>query len=168
MIINLFLLGYIVQFGTWVLDTIFGVGIVLTLPQQLVIMAAALIILTFGLAMYQVAELGVAPYDFVALGLAEKLPVPYFVLRVGTVIAAFFLGPLVAYFSKLHQKWVRWRVTQLYFCSCFGSRQRNLRGNQLVHASMTRDFLVNCLGSELIQKGDYRHIIFQYSTRKGY
>ena len=107
MIINLFLLGYIVQFGTWVLDTIFGVGIVLTLPQQLVIMAAALIILTFGLAMYQVAELGVAPYDFVALGLAEKLPVPYFVLRVGTVITAFFLGPLVAYFSKLHQKWVR-------------------------------------------------------------
>ena len=41
-IINLFLLGYIVQFGTWVLDIIFGVGIVLTLPQQLVIMAAAL------------------------------------------------------------------------------------------------------------------------------
>ena len=134
-IINLFLLGYIVQFGTWVLDTIFGVGIVLTLPQQLVIMAAALIILTFGLAMYQVAELGVAPYDFVALGLAEKLPVPYSVLRggtdavcvtvilvavgtgfvgwneshlgIGTVITAFFLGPLVAYFSKLHQKWVR-------------------------------------------------------------
>ena len=106
-IINLFLLGYIVQFGTWVLDIIFGVGIVLTLPQQLVIMAAALIILTFGLAMYQVAELGVAPYDFVAPGLAEKLPVPYCVLRVGTVITAFFLGPLVAYFSKLHQKWVR-------------------------------------------------------------
>ena len=133
-IINLFLLGYIVQFITWVLDTIFGVGIALTLPQQLMIMVVALIILTFGLAMYQVAELGVAPYDFVALGLAERFPIPYFALRVGTdaicvlviliavgtgfigwegshlgigtVITAFFLGPLVAYFSKLHKKWV--------------------------------------------------------------
>ena len=133
-IINLFLLGYIVQFITWVLDTIFGAGIALTLPQQLVITVVALIILTFGLAMYQVAELGVAPYDFVALGLAERFPIPYFALRVGTdaicvlviliavgtgfigwegshlgigtVITAFFLGPLVAYFSKLHKKWV--------------------------------------------------------------
>lgn len=133
-IINLFLLGYIVQFGTWVMDCIFGAAVVLTFPQQLVIMAVSLVILTFGLAMYQVAELGVAPYDFVALGLAERFPVPYSVLRVatdaicvlailiavgtgfigwesshlgiGTIITAFFLGPLVAYFSKLHKKWV--------------------------------------------------------------
>lgn len=133
-IINLFLLGYIVQFVTWVLDSVFGAMLVLTLPQQLVIMVVALVILTFGLAMYQVAELGVAPYDFVALGLAERLPIPYFALRVGTdaicvlviliavgtgfigwenshlgigtVITAFFLGPLVAYFSKIHNKWV--------------------------------------------------------------
>lgn len=133
-IINLFLLGYIVQFVTWVLDSVFGATLVLTLPQQLAIMVVALVILTFGLAMYQVAELGVAPYDFVALGLVERLPIPYFALRVGTdaicvlviliavgtgfigwenshlgigtVITAFFLGPLVAYFSKLHKKWV--------------------------------------------------------------
>ena len=134
-IINLFLLGYIVQFCTWVLDRIFGAGIVLMLPQQLLIMVVALVILTFGLAMYQVAELGVAPYDYVALGLAERLPIPYFALRVGTdavcvlvilvavgtgfigwagshlgigtILTAFFLGPLVSYFSKLHEKWVR-------------------------------------------------------------
>lgn len=134
-IINLFLLGYIVQFGTWVLDGIFGADLVLSLPLQLIIMVVSLVILTFGLAMYQVASLGVAPYDFLALGLAEHLPVPYFALRVGTdavcvlvilvavgtgfigwgnahlgigtVITAFFLGPLVAYFSKIHEKWVQ-------------------------------------------------------------
>lgn len=134
-IINLFLLGYIVQFCTWGLDVIFDTGVLFAFWQQLVIMAIALVILTFGLAMYQVASLGVAPYDFLALGLAEKLPVPYSVLRVGTdaicvlviltavgteligwenshlgigtVITAFFLGPLVAYFSKIHEKWVR-------------------------------------------------------------
>lgn len=133
-IINLFLLGYIVQFGTWVLDGIFEADLVLSLPLQLIIMVVSLVILTFGLAMYQVASLGVAPYDFLALGLAEHLPVPYFALRVGTdavcvlvilvavgtgfigwgnahlgigtVITAFFLGPLVAYFSKIHEKWV--------------------------------------------------------------
>lgn len=133
-IINLFLMGYIIQFGTWVMESIFGVDPLLTLPQQFLIMVAALVILTFGLAMYQVAELGVAPYDFLALGLAERFPIPYFALRVGTdavcvlvilgavgtgligwdgshlgigtVITTFFLGPLVAYFSKLHEKWV--------------------------------------------------------------
>ena len=134
-LINLFLLGYIVQFCTWIFDRVFGAALVLSLPLQLLIMAAALVILTFGLAMYQVAELGVAPYDYLALGLAEHFPVPYFALRVGTdavcvlviliaagsgfigwgnahlgigtVITAFFLGPLVAYFSKIHEKWVR-------------------------------------------------------------
>lgn len=133
-IINLFLLGYIVQFVTWILDSTFGASLVPGLPLRLLIMAVSLVILTFGLAMYQVAELGVAPYDFLALGLAEHLPVPYFALRVGTdavcvlvilvavgtgfigwgnahlgigtVITAFFLGPLVAYFSKIHEKWV--------------------------------------------------------------
>lgn len=133
-IINLFLLGYIVQFGTWAMEAVFGTNVVLTLPLKLVIMVASLVILTFGLAMYQVAELGVAPYDFLALGLAERFPLPYFALRVGTdavcvlvilvavgtgfiswegshlgigtVITAFFLGPLVAWFSKLHEKWV--------------------------------------------------------------
>ena len=134
-IINLFLLGYIVQFVTWVLDSVFGAALVLTIPQQLVIMAVALVILTFGLAMYQVASLGVAPYDFIALGLAEHSKIPYFILRVGTdaicvlviliavgtgfigwtsshlgigtVITAFFLGPLVAFFTKMNEKWVR-------------------------------------------------------------
>ncbi len=134
-IINLFLLGYIVQFGTWILDGMFGASPVLSLPLQLLIMAVSLVILTFGLAMYQVAELGVAPYDFLALGLAKRFPIPYFAFRVGTdavcvlvilaalgsgfigwkqahlgigtVITAFFLGPLVAYFSKIHERWVQ-------------------------------------------------------------
>lgn len=134
-IINLFLLGYIVQFGTWMMDSMFGVDVLLTFPQKLLIMVVALVILTFGLAMYQVASLGVAPYDFLALGLAEHLPIPYFALRVGTdavcvlvilvavgtgfigwdgshlgigtILTAFFLGPLVAYFSRIHEKWIR-------------------------------------------------------------
>ncbi len=133
-IINLFLLGYIVQFCTWVFDGMFGDAAAWPFALQLFVMAIALVVLTFGLAMYQVAELGVAPYDYLALGLAEKLPLPYAVIRVGTdavcvgvilvalaigfidwsqahlgigtVITAFFLGPLVAGFSKLHRKWV--------------------------------------------------------------
>lgn len=134
-IINLFLVGYIVQFCTWGLNILFGVQPVFSLPMKLVIMAVALVIVTFGLAMYQVASLGVAPYDFIALGLAEHSKIPYFILRVGTdaicvlvilievgtgfigwenshlgigtVITAFFLGPLVAFFTKMNEKWVR-------------------------------------------------------------
>lgn len=134
-LINLFLVGYIVQFCTWGLNTIFGVQPVMAFPLKLLIMAVALVLVTYGLAMYQVASLGVAPYDFIALGLAEHTKIPYSLLRVttdgicvlvilvavgthfigwenshlgiGTVITAFFLGPLVSFFSKMHEKWVR-------------------------------------------------------------
>lgn len=89
-----------------------------TLPVQLVWVVAAVLVTSFGVSLYQTADLGVAPYDFLALGLRDYTPFPYFGCRVfmdalcalitfllggliglGTLICAFGLGPLIQFFN---------------------------------------------------------------------
>lgn len=134
-VINLFLLGYIVQYAGMGIEYLLGNDYSFNLPVKLLVMALALLFVTFGLAMYQTADLGVAPYDYLSLGMTDRLPMPYFVNRVitdsvcvviillsvllgmlswgmshlgvGTVICAFCLGPLVNMFTKLHKKWIK-------------------------------------------------------------
>lgn len=134
-IINMCLLGYIVQFFSFMIDGVCGTMDGKSIIMKLVVMFLSFIVLTFGLSMYQVADLGVAPYDFLSLGMTKKLPIPYFVNRVitdlvcvmvivlavfggligwenshlgvGTVLAAFCLGPFINFFNKYNQKWIR-------------------------------------------------------------
>lgn len=133
-VINLFLLGYVVQYASQAMSLVLGDGSDFSLPKQLILMAAAMVVVTFGLSMYQVADMGVAPYDYLALGLSDHSKRPYFMNRmltdgicvliiiitclagflswenshlgIGTVVAAFCLGPLVNAFNRLHRKWV--------------------------------------------------------------
>lgn len=133
-IINMCFLGYIVQFVSFVLRTVFGSLEGQMLVVKLVIMLVSLVVISFGLAMYQTADLGVAPYDFLALGMTEHLPTPYFVNRVitdgacvlliiaavltglidwsgsnlgiGTIICAFGLGPVINLFMPWNKKWI--------------------------------------------------------------
>ena len=55
-----------------------------------------MLILSFSCALYQTADVGIAPYDALSLLLARKLPVPYFWCRIFTdgvcVGVAFLLG----------------------------------------------------------------------------
>lgn len=136
-IINMCLLGYIVQFFSFVIDGVCeplnGKSIVI----KLLVMFLSFLVLTFGLSMYQVADLGVAPYDYLSLGMTEskRWKLPYFANRVitdlgcvmiiviavfggligwenshlgiGTVLAAFCLGPFINFFNKYNQKWIR-------------------------------------------------------------
>lgn len=133
-VINLFLLGYIVQFSVKGWEMLIGNGDNFSFIQQLIVMVIALVILSFGLSMYQVADMGVSPYDYLALGMADRFKPPYFVdriitdaacvliiiiavlagllnwsgshLGIGTIICAFCLGPLVGAFSKINTKWI--------------------------------------------------------------
>lgn len=133
-VINLFLLGYIVQFSLKGWEVIIGDGSGFSFFQQIIVMIIALVILSFGLSMYQVANMGVSPYDYLALGMADRFKPPYFVdriitdagcvliiiisvlaglltwkdshLGIATVICAFCLGPLVGVFTKLNKKWI--------------------------------------------------------------
>ena len=131
---NMTCVGYIVEYSQIPLVRLFGSGAGHGLPYCLVYMAAALVVLSFGLSMYQNAGLGVAPYDFLSLGLTERFRKPYFLFRVltdgtcvvlilvslgvgfigwenshlgiATVVSAFCLGPLVGVFDKLNTKWI--------------------------------------------------------------
>ena len=78
------------------------------------------IVTALGASLYQTADLGIAPYDYLSLGLRDYTPVPYFGCRVftdalcallcwllgglvgiGTLICAFCLGPFIQFFNGL-------------------------------------------------------------------
>lgn len=134
-IVNMCFLGYFVQFFSWVIKNTMGGADGHGIVYRSIYMIISLIILSFGLSMYQTANLGTAPYDYLPIGLSNKFAkIPYFAFRVmmdgicvliivaavlthfigwsesdlgiGTIITALFLGPLVSLFSKLHKKWL--------------------------------------------------------------
>ena len=126
--INLFLLGYVVEFSHKMLqrlipDPSFGL--------RLVILAVAIVIMCFGSAFYMTADLGVSTYDAVAITLDEKWHLGKFkylriatdlvcvvsgcliflaaggriheiptIAGIGTIVTAFFMGPLIDYFNR--------------------------------------------------------------------
>ena len=90
------------------------------LPQQLLWVALAVPVTALGASLYQTADLGIAPYDYLSLGLRDYTPFPYFGCRVftdalcallcwllgglvglGTLICAFCLGPFIQFFNGL-------------------------------------------------------------------
>lgn len=73
---------------------------------------------SLGISLHQTSDLGVAPYDYLALGLRDHTPLPYFCCRLftdtlcallafllggllglGTLICAFCLGPPIQFFN---------------------------------------------------------------------
>ena len=126
--INLFLLGYIVQFSYDVLQMVFPEPSMLTRWVSLIV---GIIALCFGSSLYMTANLGVSTYDAIAVVLSGKWKLGKFqyvriccdlvcvivgvglfllaggavariptIAGVGTVITAFFMGPLIAWFNK--------------------------------------------------------------------
>lgn len=113
---NIFIMGYMVEFFMYLLEIGFGeVGLI----GRIVYLAIGIVTLCFSLAMYFTADLGVSPYDFIGLYLEERgvgqfrfcrigtdlicVIVGYFMkatMGIGTIITAFFMGPLIAYFRK--------------------------------------------------------------------
>lgn len=134
-VINMCFLGYIVQFVSFLLSSVFGSLEGRLMILKFLIMLVSLVVISFGLAMYQTADLGVAPYDYLALGMTEHLPTPFFVNRVitdgacvllivaavvtglidwsgsnlgiGTIICAFGLGPVINLFMPWNKKWIK-------------------------------------------------------------
>ncbi len=115
--INWFLLGYMVTFFLWIYSklNLQPTGFVV----QLLIMAVGIIVLSFGLSIYQTADLGLAPYDSLSVIMTNKLPIPYFwnrmitdaicalvcwiaggIVGVGMLVCAFCLGPFIHFFDK--------------------------------------------------------------------
>lgn len=116
-VVNTFLLGYIVTFFYDMWIKLFQIPEMLLL--QIVVMLAGVIVCSFGISMYQTPDAGVSPYDSLSLILAKRSRrIPYFWCRmltdgvcalvcflagglvgIGTLVAAFGLGPFVHFFN---------------------------------------------------------------------
>lgn len=126
-LINLFLLGYIVEFSQGLCERLMPSA---PLWLRVVILLVAVVILCLSSALYFTADLGVSTYDAVALVWSQrqsKLKFAYCrvicdfvcvaigialclfsgmtfgeifgVVGIGTIITAFFMGPLISFFN---------------------------------------------------------------------
>ena len=116
-LLNMVLVGFEVQWFIALYQQIFG-----THANTIVIISdliVGLILFTLGASMYMGADLGVAPYDAIAPILSDRLHTQYRTIRiaqdilfmivayfiggpvgVGTVIVAFFTGPLITFWDN--------------------------------------------------------------------
>jgi len=126
--INLFLLGYVVEFSYNTLLAIFPDA---SMPTRIICFIFGFVAICFGSSVYMTADLGVSTYDAIALVMANKWKigkfkyiriftdvvcvilgivlfllgggewsvVPTFV-GVGTILTAFFMGPLIDLFNR--------------------------------------------------------------------
>ena len=116
-ILNGVLLGYIVDFFFKLINGAFGDPS--SLVTRLLWLVPAVIVISLGISLYQTADLGVGPYDYLALGLRDHLHFPYFACRIftdsccafaawimggligiGTLLCALCLGPFTQFFDK--------------------------------------------------------------------
>ena len=121
-LINLFLLGYVAEFGEAALARWFGDP---TLAGQIAYRVAGIVLSCLAAALYYTADLGVSTYDAIPLHISDRKPkllgrvLPFRAVRilsdlvctgigvalgapvgVGTVITALFMGPLITFFRR--------------------------------------------------------------------
>lgn len=109
--INLFLLGYVVEFSEATILSVVGDP---SVAVRIVCLLIGIVVLCFASAVYFTADLGVSTYDAVSLMMADKglakfrycriftdvtgVAIGYFlgaIVGIGTVVTAFFIGPLI-------------------------------------------------------------------------
>lgn len=132
--VNIFLLGYVVDFSHKTLLLCFPDP---SLALRIGFLVLGIVILCFASAVYFTANLGVSTYDAVALFLAEKKIAKFRYCRigcdlicvgagltmgaipgVGTVVTAFFMGPLIDVFrTKVSEPWIAQFATKNKFNS---------------------------------------------------
>lgn len=123
--VNWVLIGYVVTFFYQHIERIFGAAG--SFPVQLLFVVIAVVVTSIGCSMYQTADVGIAPYDALAISLTEHTSFPYFGCRIftdaltalitflmggliglGTLICAFGLGPFISFFDRhFSSKWIR-------------------------------------------------------------
>ncbi len=114
-VLNIFLIGYLVDFSSFMLSSLIPTP---GLVERVIFLLLGIVIMCLGSSLYFTANLGVSTYDAVALIISEKYPIKFkycrtvgdlictgvgfafgAVVGVGTVVTAFFMGPLISYFN---------------------------------------------------------------------
>ncbi len=120
--LNILFFGYTLDFAWRGLLVLFPAP---TLAVRAILLVFAVVILSFGSSLYIVADLGISPYDVIAVTLGERTRLPFKYWRIitdvicvavgvffgqkaglGTIITALFMGPLIVYFNER----VAWRL----------------------------------------------------------
>lgn len=127
-LINIFLLGYVVAFSSWLFDSLFPSP---TLVLRSLMLMVGILLLCFASAFYFTGDLGVSTYDAVALILADRKVAKFKYLRIatdlicttigfalgatvgiGTLVTAFFMGPIIAFFRERVAEPFRYGATE--------------------------------------------------------
>ena len=119
-VMNIFLVGYVADFSRQLMERLFPDP---ALPVRIALLTVGVVVMCFGSAFYFTGDLGVSTYDAVALTLSERTEQRYFkyiriatdllcvgtgwliggkagLIGVGTLITAFFMGPLISFFRR--------------------------------------------------------------------
>lgn len=125
-LVNMFLIGYSVDFFNWILDHTLPSDFFTGLGIRIAVLIPSLSLFILAAGVYMAVDLGAAPYDAVVFILASKLKkIPFRVVRmvwditvctiayllgstIGlvTVVMAFTLGPVIA--------WVKIKIDKLF------------------------------------------------------
>lgn len=115
--INMFLTGYIVDFSYVNIQKLIAEPNLFT---RIVLLIVGVVVMCFGSALYMTSDLGVSVYDAIPIIISNKSKKPFRFCRIGcdlicvivgtvcgllpgigTVITAFFMGPLIEFFNNV-------------------------------------------------------------------
>jgi len=126
--INIFLLGYVVEFSSWLFASLIPDP---TVGIKILFLIMGIVVISFGSSLFFVGDLGVPPYGAIALILTEKKVARFQYCRIGTdiictllgyflgatvgigtLITAFFMGPIIEFFNRKVSIPFRYRKTK--------------------------------------------------------
>lgn len=115
-VINIFLLGYVAEYSSLLFERLIPEPF---LVVRFVFLILGIVIMCFSSALYFTADMGVSTYDAMSLIISEKKKWKFQLCRIssdlfctivgfifgatvgiGTVVTAFFMGPLIAFFNR--------------------------------------------------------------------
>lgn len=99
-VVNMVCVGYIADFLCWMVND--AAGIEMTLPLRILALLLGTLFASLGVALYMKADMGISPYDSVALIITklakEKIPFQY--ARICSDITALLIGILFCFAAK--------------------------------------------------------------------
>lgn len=114
-LVNMFLTGYIVDFTCVVINHVAPTP---SLVLRILFLIIAVLVMCFASSLYMTSNLGVSVYDAIPIVIAERRKFPFKFVRIssdlicviigtlsgllpgiGTLITAFFMGPLIEFFN---------------------------------------------------------------------
>jgi len=118
--INMFLTGYIVDFSASVIEQIFREPGIVT---RVFLLVTGVVVMCFSSSLYMTSDLGVSVYDAIPIVISNRTKKPFRFCRIGcdlvcviigtfcgllpgfgTLVTAFFMGPLIEFFNRYFSK----------------------------------------------------------------